>query len=380
VTTASVEPFTLAVPQAELDELARRLAATRWPERETVEDWSQGVPLEHMQALVAHWRSGYDWRRCESMLNGFGQFRTRIDGLDIHFLHVRSPHAEALPLLLTHGWPGSVVEFHKVIGPLTQPLAHGGRPQDAFHLVVPSLPGYGFSGKPASAGWGVERIASAWAELMARLGYRRYVAQGGDWGAVVTTLMAAAQPQGLAGIHLNMPLVTPSGPYENLSAEEQAALAAFARYEAEESGYARQQSTRPQTLGYALTDSPVGQAAWIYEKFRAWTDCGGDPRNVLTLDELLDNIMLYWLPGTAASSARLYWESLRAFRTTRVEIPVGCSNFPHELVRAPRSWAERVYPQLIHWNDLPRGGHFAAFEQPAVFVDELRTCFARLRP
>lgn len=374
-----IEAFPLAIPDSQLEDLHRRLDAVRWPEKEAVDDWSQGVPLADMRALVDYWRTGYDWRRCEAMLNDYGQFRTRIDGLDIHFLHVRSPHANALPMLLTHGWPGSVIEFHKVIGPLTDPVAHGGRAEDAFHLIIPSLPGYGFSSKPARTGWGVEGIAAAWAELMRRLGYTRYVAQGGDWGATVTTMLGHMRPEGLAGIHLNMPIVTPAPPYDNLSAEETAALAVSAGYWLQESGYAKQQSTRPQTLGYGLTDSPVGQAAWIYEKLRAWSDCDGDPLSIYSRDEILDNIMLYWLPGTAASSARLYWESLDSFRTTRIDIPVGCSNFPKELLRAPRSWADRCYTNIIHWNDLDRGGHFAAFEQPALFVDELRKCFAVIR-
>lgn len=374
-----IEAFQLAIPDSQLEDLHRRLDATRWPEKEASDDWSQGVPLAEIRALVDYWRTGYDWRRCEAMLNGFGQFCTRIDGLDIHFLHVRSPHANALPMLLTHGWPGSVVEFHKVIGPLTDPVAHGGRAEDAFHLIIPSLPGYGFSGKPSRTGWGVEPIATAWAELMRRLGYARYVAQGGDWGATVTTTLGKMRPEGLVGIHLNMPIVTPDPPYENLSDEEKAALAVSADYWVQEAGYAKQQSTRPQTLGYALSDSPVGQAAWIYEKLRAWSDCDGDPLSIFSRDEILDNIMLYWLPGAAASSARLYWESLDSFRTTRIEIPVGCSNFPKELLRAPRSWADRCYANIIHWNDLDRGGHFAAFEQPVLFVDELRNCFAAIR-
>ena len=376
---AMIEPFHLAVPQSQLDDLHRRLDAVRWPEEQPVEDWSQGVPLAEIRALVDYWRNGYDWRRCEKMLNGFGQFRTRIDGLDIHFLHIRSPHADALPMLLTHGWPGSVIEFHKVIGPLTDPVAHGGRAEDAFHLIIPSLPGYGFSGKPSETGWGVERIARAWAELMNRLGYAHYVAQGGDWGATVTTMLGKVRPEGLAAIHLNMPIVTPEPPYENLSDEEKAALAVSADYWMQEAGYAKQQSTRPQTLAYALTDSPVGQAAWIYEKLRAWSDCDGDLLSIFSRDEILDNIMHYWLPAAAASSARLYWESLDSFRTTRIEIPVGCSNFPKELMRAPRSWADRCYANIIHWNDLDRGGHFAAFEQPALFVDELRNCFTAIR-
>jgi pimeloyl-ACP methyl ester carboxylesterase len=376
----AITPFTLAIPQGELDDLKRRLAATRFPERETVDDWSQGAPLSHVRALVDHWRDGYDWRRCEAMLNGFGQYKTEIDGLGIHFLHIRSPHAGALPLVLSHGWPGSVIEFHKVIGPLTDPVAHGGKAEDAFDLVIPSLPGFGFSDKPGRTGWGVLRIAKAWALLMQRLGYQRYVAQGGDWGAAITTGMGVIRPAALAAIHVNLPLVMPEGPYENLTEGEAAMLAQMQYYDQWDSGYSKQQMTRPQTVGYGLADSPAGQAAWIYEKFWAWTDCQGDPLNALGRDEMLDNIMLYWLPNTAASSARLYWESFAGgFGATKLNLPVGCSIYPKEIYRAPRSWAERCISNLIHWNELDRGGHFAAFEQPELFVRELRDCFRKIR-
>jgi len=376
----AVTPFTLSVPQAELDDLQARLSATRWPERETVDDWSQGAPLAHVKALVAHWRERYDWRRCEAMLNGFGQYRTEIDGLGIHFLHIRSPHANALPMVLTHGWPGSVIEFHKVIGPLTDPVKYGGEAEDAFDLVVPSLPGYGFSDKPARAGWSVGRIARAWATLMPRLGYTRYVAQGGDWGAAVTTSLGKLRPPELAAIHVNIPLVMPEGPYDNLSPAEAATLASMQLYDRWDAGYSKQQATRPQTLGYGLADSPTSQAAWIFEKFWSWMDCNGDPTNVLSYDELLDNIMLYWLPNNAASSARLYWESFEGgFAATKLELPVGCSIFPKEIYRAPRSWADRCMSNIIHWNELEHGGHFAAFEQPDLFVKELRDCFRKIR-
>jgi pimeloyl-ACP methyl ester carboxylesterase len=377
----AIAPFTYHAPESALDDLRQRLARARWPEREPVADWSQGVPLARLRALVDYWRTGYDWRRCEAMLNGFDQYRTEIDRLDIHFLHVRSPHADALPILITHGWPGSVIEFFKIIGPLTDPRVHGGEARDAFHVVAPSLPGFGFSGKPAERGWNAERIARAWAELMHRLGYNRYVAQGGDWGSVVTTEMARQRPAGLAAIHLNMPFVIPHPvPTEGLSAEEQRAVAAFQRFMSDGFGYFHLQATRPQTIGYALTDSPVGQAAWIYEKFHAWTHNDGDPEDALTPDEMLDTITIYWLTETAASSARMYLENAAVIGSPPViEMRVGCSIFPREIVPAPRSWAERVYPNLIHWNELDRGGHFAAFEQPALFTQELRDCFRPLR-
>lgn len=382
-TAPAITPFTYAAPESELTDLRQRLARARFTERETVNDWSQGVPLAKLQALVEYWRTGYDWRRCEAMLNGFGQYRIEIDGLNIHFLHARSRHGNALPIIITHGWPGSVIEFFKIIEPLTNPTAHGGRAQDAFHVVAPSLPGFGFSDKPTERGWNSARIARAWAELMRRLGYSRYVAQGGDWGSVVTTTLAQQRPAGLAGIHLNMPFVFPDPiPTSGLSAAEQRAVDAFKRFQTDGFGYFLQQSTRPQTIGYALADSPVGQAAWIYEKFHAWTDNNGDPESALTRDEMLDNITLYWLTDTAASSARMYFEHAGIVDKNNsgvVDLPVGCSIFPREIVPAPRSWAERLFPKLMHWNELDRGGHFAAFEQPALFTQELRTCFHSLR-
>lgn len=372
---------TWQAPQSALDDLKRRLDHTRWPEQETVTDWSQGVPLARLRALVEYWRTTYDWRHCEAALNNLGQYRTPIDGLDIHFLHVRSPHANALPIILTHGWPGSVIEFLKAIPLLTNPTAHSGRPEDAFHVVVPSLPGFGFSGKPTERGWNAERIARAWAELMRRLNYSRYVAQGGDWGAFVTTALALQRPAGLAAIHLNMPLVIPQPvPTSGSTEAETRAIAALARFLQDGAGYFQIQATRPQTIGYALVDSPAGLAAWIYEKFHAWTDNNGDPETALTRDEMLDNITLYWLTDTAASSARIYFEQAAAgIFGAVVDFPVGCSVFPRDIVPVPRSWAERVYPKLIHWNELDRGGHFAAFEQPALFTQELRTCFRSLR-
>lgn len=376
----AVTPFTLSIPQTALDDLAARLALTRWPEKEPVSDWSQGVPLAALQGLIAHWRERYDWRRCEARLNELGQFVTSIDGVDIHFLHVLSPHADAMPLILTHGWPGSVIEFMSVIGPLSDPVAHGGRAEDAFHLVIPSLPGYGFSGKPAETGWGVERIARAWAVLMERLGYTEWVAQGGDWGSIVTASIGAQAPAGCKGIHLNMPIARPLP--EDLAApgpDEQRALAALKHYQDWDSGYSTQQRTRPQTVGYSLVDSPVGLASWVYEKMWAWTDNAGAPEDALSRDAMLDNIMLYWLPATGASAARLYWESFGTFAPQRIELPVGVSAFPKEVLPAPRKWVERNCPQLIHWGQMDKGGHFAAWEQPEAFVAQLRECFAKLR-
>jgi pimeloyl-ACP methyl ester carboxylesterase len=376
----TIAPFTLAIPQAEIDDLNRRLDATRWPDRETVADWSQGAPLANVQALCDHWRHLYDWRRCEDRLNGLGQFKTEIDGLGIHFLHVRSPHPAAMPLLITHGWPGSVVEFVKAIGPLTDPVAHGGAAGDAFHVVAPSLPGYGFSDKPAAPGWGVARIAAAWITLMARLGYDRWVAQGGDWGSAVTTSIGVARPGSCAAIHVNMPLVFPGAEeMADLTPAEQAAVISMAHYQNSDSGYSKQQSTRPQSLGYGLADSPAGQAAWVYEKMWAWTDNNGAPEDALTRDEMLDNIMLYWLPGNAASSARLYWESFASFASTKLDIPVGVSIFPKEIFRPSRRWAEKRMSNIIHWNELDRGGHFAAWEQPDLYAREIRACFRQVR-
>ena len=375
-----IRPFRIEASDAELEELRRRLRATRWPERETVEDWSQGIPLAYVREVCEYWAEKYDWRAREARLNAFPQFRTTLDGLGIHFLHVRSPHADAIPLVMTHGWPGSIVEFQKVIGPLSDPTAHGGEARDAFHVVCPSLPGYAFSDKPEQAGWGAERIGAAWAELMSRLGYERYVAQGGDWGALVTTQIGIQDTEHCAGIHINMVAGRPD-PEQlgDLTEQEKGALASLQHYNDWDSGYSKQQSTRPQTLGYGLVDSPAGQAAWILEKFWAWTDCDGHPENALTRDELLDNVMLYWLPAVGASSARLYWESFRGGLPDEVRVPTGCSIFPKEIMRSSRRWAEKRYPNIVYWNELDKGGHFAAFEQPEIFTNELRACFRKVR-
>jgi pimeloyl-ACP methyl ester carboxylesterase len=375
-----IRPFQIQIPESELEDLRRRLAATRWPDAEPVSDWSQGIPLAYLQEVVAYWGEKYDWRAREAHLNSFDQFKTDVDGLGIHFVHVRSPEANALPLVMTHGWPGSIVEFHKVIGPLTDPVAHGGRAEDAFHVVCPSLPGYGFSDKPTTTGWGVGKIADTWGALMRKLGYERYVAQGGDWGAMVTTCIGALDPEHCLGIHLNMPIAPPTPEsMENLTEFEQAALAGIQHYTDKDSGYSKQQSTRPQTIGYGLVDSPAGQAGWILEKFWSWTDCDGHPENVLTRDELLDNVMLYWLPGTGASSARLYWESFNSPPFDAVDVKVGASIYPKEIFRSSERWVKARFPKLVHYNALEQGGHFAAFEQPETFVDEVRTCMRHMR-
>ena len=381
--TDELRPFRIDIPEEELDDLRDRLRRTRWPEAETVDDWSQGIPLAYARTLCDYWATSYDWRSTEARLNTHPQFVTTIDGLDIHFLHARSPHPDALPLVITHGWPGSVVEFLKVIGPLTDPVAHGGSAADAFHVVCPSLPGFGFSGKPTTTGWGVERTASAWAVLMARLGYDRCGAQGGDWGSSVTTQLGRIDIDHVSGIHLNMPVVAPSSlSFEDLTDTESAALASMAEYRQWESGYSKQQSTRPQTVGYGLVDSPAGQCAWVVEKFRAWMDCDGHPEHVVTRDELLDNVMLYWLPATGASSARLYWERFaQSFSDAAgtIDVPTGCSIFPKELVRISRRWAETRFTDLRYWNELDAGGHFAAFEQPEAYVGEVRSFFRLVR-
>jgi pimeloyl-ACP methyl ester carboxylesterase len=376
-----VTPFQVAIPERDLEDLRDRLTRTRWAEPETVGDWSQGIPLGYIQELCEYWRGGYDMHRCEARLNALPQFRTELDGLGIHFLHVRSPHPGALPLLLTHGWPGSIVEFLPVIAPLVDPPAHGGSAEDAFDVICPSLPGYGFSDKPAQTGWGTRRIAAAWAELMARLGYSRYGAHGGDWGSMITMWLAAHDADHLAGIHLTMPVAPPGEleAEEDPSGREQAALADYAQHRRWGTGYSRQQSTRPQTLGYGLVDSPAGQCAWIVEKFWAWTDCDGHPENAVGRDDLLDNVMLYWLPATAASSARLYWESFRDRDFPVIDVPTGCSIFPREIIRLPRRVAERRFTDLRHWRELERGGHFAALEQPEVLVEELRAFFRHVR-
>jgi pimeloyl-ACP methyl ester carboxylesterase len=376
----AVENFQVRVTDADVSDLRERLARTRFPEAETVDDWSQGVPLAYVRELCEYWGSTYDFAAAEARFNAVPQFRTEIDGVDIHFLHALSPHEGALPLVLTHGWPGSVAEFHEVIGPLTDPVAHGGDAADAFHVVCPSLPGYGWSGKPTSTGWGVERIAEAWAELMARLGYDRYGAQGGDWGAGVTTRLGMHDRDHVVGIHLNMVIARPDqDTFADLTDAEKSALDAMAFYQDWDSGYSKQQSTRPQTLGYGLVDSPAGQCAWIVEKLYAWSDCDGHPENVFTRDRMLDNVMAYWLPAAGASSARLYWESFRGGRFETVDIPVGGSVFPKEIFRPSRRWAEKQYTDLRYWNEPERGGHFAAFERPATFVDEVRAAFRSMR-
>jgi len=383
-TTQDVIPFKIRVPQEALDDLKRRLESTRWPERETVGDWSQGVPFQKAQALIAYWRDKYDWRRFEARLNAFPQYRTQIDGLGIHFIHVRSPHQNALPIILTHGWPGSIVEFMEVIGPLTDPTRYGGRAEDAFHAVVPSLPGFAFSDKPVETGWDVNRIARAWAPLMQRLGYDRWVAQGGDWGAGVTHALAKQRPQGLIAAHVNWQFVFPDKLPDSPTPAERKAIDGASSFANDQSGYFREQATRPQTIGYPLADSAAGQALWIYEKFQAWTDNHGNPEDALAVDAMLDNISLYWFTDTAASSARIYWENTRAGfgglpSLGRIELPMAASVFPHEIFRPPKAWAEALWPNLFYWNELDQGGHFAAFEQPKLFTEELRKAFRSRR-
>jgi len=377
----AIKPFRIAIGDDVLADLKSRLRNTRWPEAELVSDWSQGAPLQWIQEVCRYWADSYDWRRREAALNRFTQFSTGIDGLDIHFLHVRSPHPDAMPLIITHGWPGSVVEFHKVIEPLTNPTAHGGNAADAFHVVCPSLPGFGFSSKPTTTGWGVDRIARAWAELMSRLGYARYGAQGGDWGSAVTTSLGAQDAAHCAGIHITLAMSARPQVEGEPTPEEARALKGIKHYADWDSGYSKQQSTRPQTVGYGLTDSPAGQAAWILEKFWAWTDCNGHPENILSRDELLDNVMLYWVTGTAASSARLYWESFGPGRRAehKITVPTGVAVFPKEIVAPVRRWMEGSYTNIRHWTEMPKGGHFAAFEQPELFITEVRRFFGALR-
>jgi pimeloyl-ACP methyl ester carboxylesterase len=394
-TAIDVRPFQLEVPEEELAELRRRITATRWPSKELVADRSQGVQLPTLQALARYWATEYDWRTCEARLNALPQFTTRIDGVDIHFIHVKSPHENALPLIMTHGWPGSVIELLETVGPLTDPSAHGGRAEDAFHLVLPSLPGYGFSGEPTELGWDPGRTARGWAELMHRLGYTRYVAQGGDLGAIVADAMGRQAPEGLVGIHMNL-LVTTLGaptPPPGETEEQRAALDAINTFTTSGFGYFLEQSTRPQTIGYALLDSPVALAAWMldhdtdsyYKISRAFVD--GEPVGNLTRDQILDNITLYWLTGTGASAARWYWElgqaqarALAAGQTPpEVSLPVGFTTFPGEIFQAPRSWVEQSYPNLIYFNKVDKGGHFAAWEEPELFAAELGAGFSSLR-
>jgi pimeloyl-ACP methyl ester carboxylesterase len=380
----AITPFKVDIPQAELDDLKARIANTRWPEKEAVDDWSQGIPLAYTQELATYWAEDYDWRRWESTLNGWDQFITSIDDIDIHFHHIRSPHEDALPMVITSGWPGSIVEFHKVIGPLTDPTAHGGKAEDAFHLVIPSIPGFGFSGKPTHTGTSAEQVGRMWGKLMARLGYDSYVAQGGDWGALITQCMGQTETEHCAAIHINMPICPPDEEgMQDMTDFELAALASMGDYNQWDSGYSKQQSTRPQTLAYGLADSATGQMAWIVEKFWSWMDCGEGveqhPENILSKDELLDNVMMYWLTNSAASSGRLYWESYAKPNLEPIDMPVGASIFPKEIFRASRRWAEKRFSNIIYWNTLDQGGHFAAIEQPQVFVEELRKCFTSLR-
>jgi pimeloyl-ACP methyl ester carboxylesterase len=380
VAATEIVPFEVRITEAEADDLRDRLHRTRWPEAETVDDWSQGVPLAYVQDLCGYWADEYDLVAAAERFNAFPQLQTDVDGLAIHFLHVRSPEPGALPLLVTHGWPGSVVEFHQVLGPLADPAAHGGDPADAFEVVCPSLPGYGWSGKPGRSGWNVERIATAWSTLMARLGYDRYGAQGGDWGAAVTTALSRVDADHLAGIHLNKVIGRPdAAALADLTDAEQEAIEDFTFHREWGTGYSKQQSTRPQTLGYGLVDSPAGQCAWIVEKLHAWSDDDGHPENVFSREQMLDNVMAYWLPGTAASSARLYWESFRSFDTGRIEVPAGCSVFPREIFRPSRRWAEPSFTDLRYWGEPERGGHFAAMERPELFVEEVRAAFRTMR-
>jgi len=392
-THPALRPFRLDVPEEDLDDLRRRIAETRWPTKELVEDRSQGVQLATLQELARYWATDYDWRKCEEKLNALPQFITEIDGLDIHFIHVRSQHEDALGLIMTHGWPGSVIELLETIGPLTDPTAHGGEAEDAFHLVLPSLPGYGFSGEPAELGWNVGRVAGAWAKLMDRLGYTRYVAQGGDVGAAVTDAMGRQAPQGLVGIHTNLLVTVLADPQPEESEQERAAADQLATFRESGFGYFLEMATRPQTIGYSLLDSPVALAAWMldhdtdsyYKISGAFVD--GEPAGNLSREHIVDNITLYWLTGTGASAARSYWEDGQALAQARasgqappeVSVPVGFSTFPGEIWRTPRSWVENSYPNLTYFNEVDRGGHFAAWEEPQLFSEEVRAAFRSLR-
>ena len=375
-----VRPFTVAISDSEIEDLKQRLARTRWPNPETVADWSQGVRSDNAKSLIDYWEREYDWRRFESELNRFPQFLTAIDGLDIHFIHVRSKNPNAMPLILTHGWPGSIVEFLKLIGPLTDPVAFGGSIEDSFDVVVPSLPGFGFSQKPTETGWTVSRIATAWVELMKRLGYEKWAAQGGDWGSVVTTALGAMRPEGLLGIHLNTQYAFPAQIPETLSPEERYAVDTLALYSGYLGGSNHLQGTKPETVGFALADSPAGQAAWIYEKFQCKTDNDGLAEDALSTDDMLDAISLYWFTNSAASSARIYWEnSTGSFAGPKLTLPVAVTVFPRDIPRLPRTWIEDTYSNVIHYGEAEKGGHFAAFEQPEILVSEIRTGLRSLR-
>jgi pimeloyl-ACP methyl ester carboxylesterase len=385
-----IRPYNIHVSDAALKDLRQRVLATRWPDKETVSDLSQGVKLDKIQALVRYWGTDYDWRKAEAKLNALPEFVTTIDGLDIQFVHIRSRHPNAMPLIITHGWPGSIFELLKIIGPLTDPTAYGGRAEDAFDLVLPSMPGYGFSGKPKTTGWDADHIARAWDVLMKRLGYKQYVSQGGDWGSVVADKMARQRPEGLLGIHVNMPATVPADVAKalndgdpapaGLSDKEKAAYESLNYLYKKGGGYAAMMVTRPQTLGYGLSDSPVGLAAFFYDKFTEWTYSGGNAEKALTKDEMLDDITLYWLTNTATSSAQLYWENnANNFNAVDISIPAAITVFPGEIYRAPRSWAERSYHNLIYFHEVDKGGHFAAWEQPQLFAEEIRAAFRPLR-
>lgn len=392
---ASIRPYHINVSQEALTDLRNRINATRWQNKETVTDQSQGVQLEQVQRLVKYWGTDYDWRKTEAKLNALPQFITQIDGLDIQFLHIRSKHKNALPMIITHGWPGSFFELLKAIGPLTDPIAYGGKAEDAFDVVIPSMPGYGFSEKPKEAGWGPERIGKAWDVLMKRLGYQNYVAQGGDWGSVISDAMARQAPKGLLGIHVNMPATVPAEIADalkngeaapaGLSAKEKAAYASMNKLYTRGGGYAGMMVTRPQTLGYGLTDSPVGLASFFLDKFNDWTYTNGNAEKALTKDEILDDISLYWLTNTVNSSAQLYWENntnnfnVVEQRTAEINIPVAVTVFPGEIYQAPKSWTERSYKNLIYFNEVTKGGHFASWEEPQLFAEELRAAFKSLR-
>ena len=378
---SDITPFKISITDSQLTDLKLRLSLTRFPDKETPPDWSQGIPLDYMHKVKDYWQNTYHWPDREALLNRWPGFKTELQGLGVHFLHIRSNHEDARPLLMTHGWPGSIVEFQKTIEPLTNPTAHGGTADQAFHIVCPTLPGFGFSDQPTEPGWGIEKIARAWDELMVRLGYNQYLAQGGDWGAIVTTAIGVQNLGHCQGIHITMPIVGPDPETLNdLSELEQASLAAAQFYQNHDSGYSKQQSTRPQTLGYGLADSPIGQAAWILEKFYQWMDCQGDPMNIVSLDELLDNIMLYWLPDAGASSARIYWESFgsNTLSSAPVAIPSAISIFPKEIFKSSERWARKRFSDLLYFNVLEVGGHFAALEQPELFVSELRRAFDKM--
>ena len=378
-----ISPLDIKVSEKDITDLKIRLKRARWPEPEPLEDWGQGVPLEYAKDLVGYWATNYDWRECENYLNSLPQFTTNIRDLDIHFTHVRSEHDNALPLLITHGWPDSTVNFEKIIGPLVEPENFGGSADDAFHLVIPSLPGFAFSGKPNKTGWHVGVIAEAWTELMSRLGYSRYVAQGGDWGAIITTEIGYSQAEHCAGIHITMPITLNPSQHlmENLTEYEKEAIAGWKFYDEKDSGYNKIQRTRPQTMGYGLVDSPVAQATWIIDKFWQWTDCHGHLENVISRKQLFDNISIYWFTKSGASSARMYWESVSRGLAgdTVIQIPTGISIFPKEIFRSSRRWCEERFTDLIHYNTFDSGGHFAAVEKPVELVDEIRKTFRELR-